>query len=124
YTYAQIRSALTNDATPGDANDTAAVASLGLSDPIGGTIARYFVTRAQAKALGLMASDTAEDGTFTFGATHAYTYAPNNRAVAGKFDLIDVAFHEITEILSRNELLGDNLSGSPNCMAFHLCRFT
>ncbi len=128
YTYAAIRSALMADATPGDADDAAAVASLGATDPIGGTTARYFVSRAQAKALGLIASDSKNDGTFTFGAGWTYTYDPANRAVASKFDFIGIAFHEITEIMGRIPLLGDTtLAGfaeTPTYMPFDLFRYT
>ncbi len=124
YTYAQIRSALTTDATAGNADDTAAVASLGATDPIGGTTARYLLTRAQAKALGLLASDSTIDGTFTFGAGYSYTYDSNNRAVVGKIDFIGVALHEITEIMGRIASLSTNYTGIPNYMLFDLFRHT
>src|SRR4029079_8873405 len=54
-TYAQTRTALINDATPGDPDDAAAIASLGASDPTGGGSANFLFARAQAKALGLIA---------------------------------------------------------------------
>ena len=86
----------------GDADDTSAVSHLSASDPIGGTTARYLMSRAQAKALGAIASDSSQDGTFTFGAGFSYTYDSANRAVSGKIDFIGMAFHEITEIMGRS----------------------
>ena len=67
YTYAQIRAAMAGHTTPGDADDAAALASLDANDPLGDNTARYVLTRAQAKALGLRSSDATRDGTFTFG---------------------------------------------------------
>ncbi|HXI84029.1 MAG TPA: NF038122 family metalloprotease [Verrucomicrobiae bacterium] len=122
-TYTSIRTALINDATPGDLNDATAVASLGVSDPTGGTSANFLVARAQAKALGIIPSDATQDGTFTFGAGFSYTYDPLNRAVAGKFDFIGVAFHEITEIMGRIAILGQNLTGVPNYIPYDLFRY-
>lgn len=120
-TYAQTRSTLINDATT--ANDATANASLGLTDPTGGTSANFLVSRAQAKALSLIASDAVNDGTFTFGAGFSYTYDPLNRAVAGKFDFIGVAEHEISEIMGTIGILGRNLTGVANYIPFDLFRY-
>ncbi len=98
YSYAQVRSALVSDATSTD--DTTADASLSSTDPTNNR--NFALTRAQAKALGLLnATSVDSDGTFSFAPGRAYTYDPNNRAVAGKFDFIGVAEHEISEIMGR-----------------------
>src|SRR4029079_16038629 len=82
-TYAQVRTDLIADATSAD--DGTANASLPSSpDPTGGGVFLY--SRAEAKALGFIASDSTTDGTFTFGARFTYTFDPTNRAVAGSFD--------------------------------------
>jgi len=62
-----------------------------------------FIPGAQAKALGIMAPDpTRPDGSIGFAANpDLYTYDPNNRAVAGKVDLIGLVQHEITHALGR-----------------------
>src|SRR5258706_6258913 len=91
-TYAQTRNALIGDVTTAD--DAIAVASLGVVDPTGGTQPNFVFSRAQAKALSLFPSDAVNDGTFTFGAGFSYTYNPLNRAVAGKFDFIGIAYHD------------------------------
>ena len=58
--------------------------------------------------MGVLPNDLSNDGTFTFGGGFSYTYDPNNRAVAGKFDFIGVAMHEISEIMGRIGLMGEN----------------
>ena len=121
-TYAQTRATLIADAST--ANDATAVASLGVVDPTGGSSANFLVSRAQAKALSLIASDAVNDGTFTFGAGFGYTYDQNNRAVAGKFDFIGIAEHEISEIMGRIGILGANLTGVPNFIPYDLFRYT
>ena len=122
FTYSQIIAALTSHATT--ANDTTALASLPGTDPTGQNA--YIVSRAQAKALGIggvSANDSNIDGTFTFGTGYTYTYDPNNRAVPGSIDFIGVAMHEISEIMGRIFLLGENLTGQPNYVPLDLFRF-
>lgn len=102
FTFAQIQTMLTNDATTAD--DATAVASLGTAPPTG---SNFLLARAQAKALGQIAgNDATNDGTITFGAGHTYTFDPNNRAVSGAFDFIGVAMHEISETMGRIGILG------------------
>src|ERR1017187_898551 len=122
FSYTTIRNALIADAvSPDDA--TAIAANLPVSDPTGGH--NWVTSRAQGKALGLVASDATTDGTFTFGAGFSYTYDPNNRAVAGKIDFIGVAFHEISEIMGRIPGLGANFGdGGPDYLPFDLFRYT
>lgn len=64
---------------------------------------QVFVPGAQAKALGIMAmGDPRPDGAIGFTARpDLYTYDPDNRAVAGKVDLIGLVQHEITHALGR-----------------------
>jgi hypothetical protein len=94
------------------------------TDPIGTTHV-YLVARAQAKALGLRADDMQNDGTFNFGGGQPWTYDPNNRQVAGKFDFIGVAMHEYSEIMGRTSVMGDALgTGTPNYCAFDLFHYT
>jgi hypothetical protein len=57
YTYGQLTSALAADAK--SANDTSSVSSLPASGPVGG---HYWVTTADAKALGLAGPSSALDG--------------------------------------------------------------
>src|SRR5262249_13803604 len=98
YTFAQVKTALTADQTTAD--DNTAVANLPASDPTSGS--NFLMARGLGKALGLLGgADPATDGTFSYGITNAYTFDPNNRAVAGKYDFIGVAEHELTELMGR-----------------------
>jgi hypothetical protein len=98
YTFAQVKNALAGDRTT--AEDNVAVRSLPLSDPTGGS---YFqMSRGLGKGLGLLpGTDSASDGTFSYGTGYAYSFDPNNRAQAGKYDFIGVAEHELTELMGR-----------------------
>ncbi len=121
YNYSQLTNALRSRRV--SAADFSSVASLPANDPIGaGT--NWYVPRAEAKALGLSgvgANDAVNDGTVTFASTVNYTFDPNNRAVAGKYDFIGVVEHEITEVMGRVYILNNGLDGySP----YDLFRFT
>ena len=123
--YGQARTALINDQTAHPSADGAtSVASLGVGDPTAGASANFLVSRAQGKALSVIASDAVNDGTFTFGAGFTYAYNPLNRAVAGQFDFIGIAEHEISEIMGRISILGANLTGVPNYIPYDLFRYT
>jgi len=98
FTYSQVRSALISDAK--SAADFKAVSTLGITDPTGGRAFR--MSDAEAKALGLRAANAPGiDGWVGFSNTASYTFDPNNRAVAGEYDFIGVAEHEIAEVMGR-----------------------
>ena len=124
YNYTQIRTALIADKK--GPNDTAAVASLPVNDPTAANGAFDFVTtRAEGKALGLIASDSAKDGTIKFGAGYSWAFDPANRAVSGQYDFIGVVQHEISEVMGRQGVTGGNLgNGGPNFDPLDLFRYT
>jgi hypothetical protein len=98
FTYSQVRSALISDAK--SAADFQAVSTLGATDPTDGRAFR--MSDAEAKALGLRAANAPGiDGWVGFSSTASYTFDPNNRAVAGEFDFIGLAEHEIAEVMGR-----------------------
>jgi hypothetical protein len=118
-TYAQIRAALVADAKSAD--DAQAVAHLPATDPTGG--ATFVMSNAEAKALGLLAANaTGLDGYVGFNNTASYTFDPANRAVAGKYDFIGLASHEITEIMGRYGL-GQNGASSGRYSPIDLFRY-
>jgi hypothetical protein len=123
--YNNLRAAFVADSKTAD--DATTIGNGG-SLPAGGdpipTNHLYLVTRAQAKALGLLADDMHNDGTFNFGGGHPWTYDQNNRNVAGKFDFVGVAMHEYSEIMGRTSVMGDNITGMPNYVAFDLFHYT
>jgi hypothetical protein len=128
FTYATVHSALALDnALHPSANGTTSVMNLPGSDPAPGAPAdNYFLAVAQARALGLFpAVDGTTDGTFFFNKNLSYTVDPNNRQVVGKFDLIGVAEHEISEIMGRIPILGATVGSFPNSYTVNdLFRFT
>ena len=124
--YAQITNALMHSAKT-DA-DRSALASLPPSDPITSDHV-YWIPRAEAKALTdfhsyflLDPNDTNYDGSVSFSSTVSWTFDPTNRAVAGKYDFIASAQHEISEVLGRCFDLDDNPSGG--YVPYDLFRFT
>src|SRR5581483_7051552 len=127
FSYSDVRNALTSDSK--STNDGTFVANdLPASAPTGSN--GYVLPRAQAKAIGLLASDATNDGTFQFGnaaAGDSYTYDPTNRTVAGQFDFIGVADHEFSELMGRISDLGQvfNIGGTATAtnVPYDLARF-
>lgn len=122
YSYAGVKTALTNAAT--SPNAISAAASLPSTDPTGG--AGFLIPTAQVKALGLSTAGLpASDGSFDFGAGWTYTFDPNNRAVSGAVDFIGLALHEMSEVMGRIPGLGSTaFTGSSAYLPNDLFRFT
>lgn len=100
YNYSQIAHALAADATT--ALDASAVASLVAISPIPNYVA---VTTAQAKALGLIAANSATiDGSIGFSSKYAFTYDNSGGVKAGTFDFEGIVLHEMTEVMGRDLL--------------------
>lgn len=118
YSYGAIQAALIA-ANPADAADVSS------ADPVTGTHS-WWVTTAQAKALGLRANSTTNtDGTFTFGVGNNFNYDTTNRAIPGEYDFVGVADHEIAEILGRVQGLGTNFgNGGGDYTAYDLFRYS
>ena len=96
--FAGVKSALINDTK--SAADQTSVANLPPTDPTSGAL--YLMAFAEAKSLGLLAANApALDGYVGFSSTASFTFDPNNRAIAGKYDFIGVAEHEISEVMGR-----------------------
>lgn len=126
FDYGTARNALIDDNTlHPSANGTLSVGNLPLTDPTPPS-SMFAIATAQAKALGLVPGDDGSlDGVFTFGAGNLYTYDPNNRAVAGAYDFIGIAEHELSEIMGRIGALGQDLgNGNPDYTAYDLFRYT
>lgn len=98
-TYANARNLLITDAkTADDATSIGAGGSLTAADPTAGGNSIY-VSRGQAKAIGLIASDGTTDGTTTFGAGNPFTFS--GAIAGGTYDFQGVAAHEIAEVMGR-----------------------
>jgi hypothetical protein len=106
--YDTVKSVLVADAK--SAADLTAIANMPASDPTNN--ATFKLSRAQSRALGLMAGNgPGLDGSVGFDSSASFTFDPNNRAVAGKVDFIGLAEHEISEVMGRYGL-GQN--GAPS----------
>jgi hypothetical protein len=126
FTYAQVKAALTAEAlaNPTDTIKQTVVANLPATNPA--PTNNFAVTTAQAKALGLDESYNGLDGYVIFSNAVSYTYDPNNRGVAGEYDFLGVAEHEISEVMGRDALLGYDFGdgNGPSYEENDLFRFT
>jgi hypothetical protein len=119
--YSEMRNALGSAATSPD--DMAAMQALPFTDPTGG--GDFYVTSAQAKALGFLAPDLSSiDGYIGLSSTASFTFDPNNRAVAGEYDAVGVIEHEISEVLGRSSYLGQPSGGDHLYSSLDLFRYT
>ena len=107
---ADVAGALAANATT--PNATLAAASLGAADPTDG--GNFLLPTADAKALGLLSGYDGLDGYIGFSSTYPFTYNPSNRSVAGDYDFIGVAEHEMTEVMGRISLLGETIASIPD----------
>ncbi len=122
FAYADVTNALHNLRNTAAASN--AVASLPPNDPT--TTDSWGLLTAQIKAMGLAASiglaatdSVSSDGSITFANNVTFTFDPTNRAVAGKYDFIGVALHEMTEVMGRV-----NLGLTTDFTPYDLFRFT
>lgn len=110
YSYSQIVNALAADAKT--ASDVTALASLPVSSPVNGT---YWLTTAQAKALGLAStSGSSIDGYVGFSSNVAFDYNPTDGISAGTYDFNGIVLHEITEVMGRDMLTGGTIGSTSN----------
>ena len=110
--YSTLRTRMVADATSADdLISVGAGGSMALSDPIGGTHT-WWVSRAQAKAIGLIPDDLSNDGTTTFGAGNPFTFS--GAINSGTYDFKGVAAHEISEVLGRLGISGGTIGSSVN----------
>jgi hypothetical protein len=121
--YANLRSKFVADSTtPDDATSLGGGGSYSAVDPTGGA-GTWWVSRAEAKAIGLIADDLNNDGTTTFGAGNPFTFS--GPITPGTFDFEGVALHEITEVMGRLGISGGTIGASPNSYsAIDLFSFT
>jgi hypothetical protein len=113
-TWGGLRPFVVADAKSADDNTSiGAGGSVTAADPSGGAAGAWWVSRAQAKALGIIGGiDATTDGTTTFGAGNPFTFA--GPIAAGTYDFKGVAAHEISEVLGRLGISGGTISGFAN----------
>ena len=113
YTFAQITTALAHG--PQSGSDAIAVANLPAADPITGTHA-YYMTSAQAKALGLMGPSDALDGTVQFANNPPFDYDRSDGISPGSYDFYGSVAHEFSEVMGRelNAIGNEVQTGAPH----------
>ena len=110
--YANLRNLVVADATTAsDAIAIGAGGSMTVADPATGTHT-WWVSRSQAKAIGLIADDLSNDGTTTFGAGNSFSFS--GTPGAGFYDFKGIAAHEISEVMGRLGLKGGTIGGNVN----------
>ena len=110
--YADLFNRISANATSQD--DLVAIdpgGSMTTADPTDGA-GTWWLTRAQAKALGVIPDDMSDDGGTTFGAGHPFTFA--GEIAAGTFDFRGIAAHEISEVMGRLGLSGGTVNSTAN----------
>ena len=100
-----------NATTPDDLIATGPGGSMTAADPTNGA-GTWWLTRAQAKALGVIADDMSDDGGTTFGAGNKFTFS--GPIAGGTFDFQGIAAHEISEVMGRLGLSGETFNGTKN----------
>ncbi len=123
FTYAQIKAALScrSRGPPGGLDQADGGGQLAGNQP--GADKQLLAHNSRRKALGLD-NYGGSDGMVTFSNAVSYTYDPNNRGVAGEYDFIGVAEHEISEVMGRIPGLGSNYGNGASYDLNDLYRFT
>src|SRR6267142_5639588 len=110
-TYNNLHTRVVADATTVDDLTAIGVGSMTLLDPTGGA-GTWWVSRAQAKAIGLIGDDLSNDGTTTFGAGNPFTFA--GAIAPGTYDFRGVCAHEISEVMGRLGISGGTIGPFAN----------
>jgi hypothetical protein len=111
--YANLRSLVVADAkSDDDRTAVGAGCSVRVADHTGGP-GTWWVSRAEAKALGLIPDDLSTDGTVTFGAGNPFFFN-HLSPVAGSYDLVGIMLHEISEVMGRLGISGGTIGAFSN----------
>ena len=104
--YSQLESALVKNA---DAiGDTAAAASLTATSPVNG---EYWMTTAEAQALGISGASASVNGYVGFSSTLPFAYNNSSGVPAGQYDFFGAVAHEISEVMGRQMMDGASFLG-------------
>jgi VCBS repeat-containing protein len=105
--YAALQSALVKNANA--IGDTAAAASLPSASPVSG---QFWVSTAEAKALGLAGASTSVDGYVGFASNANFAYSEASGVGASQYDFYSVVAHEISEVMGRQVMVGESFAGT------------
>ena len=104
--YAQLQSALVKNAD--SIGDTAAAASLPAASPVSG---QYWLSTAEAKALGIAGASSSIDGYVGFSSAVSFAYNDSAGVGASQYDFFGVVAHEISEVMGRQMMDGESFNG-------------
>jgi Big-like domain-containing protein len=117
--YSALEAALINNANA--LGDTAAAASIPTTSPVSG---QWWVSTAEAQALGLSNAGGGPDGYVGFSSSIAFCYNDSNGVPAGQYDFYGVVAHEISEVLGRQMMDGANFAGGTSYEPLDLFHFS
>jgi len=104
--YAQLESALATNANA--IGDTAAAASLPATSPVSG---QYWLSTAEAKALGISGASSSVDGYVGFSNAVSFAYNDSSGVGANQYDFFGVVAHEFSEVMGRQMMDGERFAG-------------
>ena len=79
------------------------------TSPVNGN---YFLTTAEAKALGISGASSSVDGYVGFSSTYSFAYNDSNGVPSGQYDFFGVVTHEMSEVMGRQMLDGATILGA------------
>jgi VCBS repeat-containing protein len=106
--YAQLQSALASNLSAN--GNSAAAATLPATSPVNG---QWWVSTAEAEALGLTSASNNPDGYVGFSSTaNIFAYNDANGVPGSQYDFMAVVAHEISEVMGRQMFDGTNAFGT------------
>jgi Bacterial Ig-like domain len=104
--YSALEAALVNNANA--IGDTAAAANIPTTSPVSGN---WWLSTAEALALGLSNVGGGPDGYIGFSNSVSFCYNDSNGVPLGQYDFFGVVAHEISEVMGRQMMDGENFAG-------------
>ena len=104
--YSALEAALVANANA--IGDPAAAANIPATSPVSGT---WWVVTAEAQALGLSNGGSGPDGYIGLSNSVIFCYDDSNGVPLGEYDFFGVFAHELSEVLGRQMMDGENFAG-------------
>ena len=118
--FTKIKNALAADATTTD--DATAMAHFASSDPTGG---KYFISTAEAKAMGLYGANAALDGYCGFDSSPGtFDYNEADGITRGQYDFFATVAHEFSEVMGRILNVGESIGGGSSYLPYDLFHYS
>jgi hypothetical protein len=104
--YSALEAALVTNANA--IGDTAAAAAISTTSPVSGN---WWLSTAEAQALGLSNVGGGPDGYVGFSNSVPFCYNDSNGVPLGQYDFFGAVAHEISEVMGRQMMDGENFQG-------------